>query len=64
MTMLPNKPGIAGGHYDKDGHWVRTKFCFLPCPPERCDCMPPIETITLRPQAPLRASDHPADDTQ
>jgi len=30
----------AGGHYDENGTWVRTKFCFISCG-DRCDCTPP-----------------------
>lgn len=29
------------GHYDKNGVWQRDKFCFIQCPPDQCDCMPP-----------------------
>lgn len=29
------------GHYDENGVWRREKFCFIQCPPDRCDCMPP-----------------------
>lgn len=40
--MIPNMGGFGdGGHYDNNGQWVRTKFCFVYCGPERCNCMPP-----------------------
>lgn len=36
--------GIDGfglnGHYDDNGSWQRTKFCFVSCG-ARCDCGPP-----------------------
>lgn len=28
-----------GGHYNKEGEWVRTKRCLFPC--SNCNCMPP-----------------------
>ena len=31
-----------GGYYDKDGNWIRTKFCFAYCG-EACNCMPPLQ---------------------
>jgi hypothetical protein len=33
-------PKLLHGHYDEKGQWQRDKFCFVACPPEKCDCMP------------------------
>jgi hypothetical protein len=32
--------GFRNGHYDDQGRWQRTKFCFRSCG-HRCDCGPP-----------------------
>jgi hypothetical protein len=32
-------PSFLNGAYDEEGHWQRTKFCFMACP--NCDCGPP-----------------------
>jgi hypothetical protein len=40
MSFLP-RSGIPGGHYDKEGKWARTKFCFVACPPDVCTCIEP-----------------------
>ena len=29
------------GYYDEEGHWIRTKYCFVSCG-ARCDCGPPF----------------------
>jgi len=39
MSLRPF-PMHRNGHYDDDGIWQRTKFCFVYCG-ERCDCGPP-----------------------
>lgn len=42
---LDNGP-LIGGHYDANGQWVQTKFCFFSCG-DRCDCMPPDGVFQL-----------------
>lgn len=32
---------MSGGHYDDNGEWQRTKFCFVDCG-DQCDCVPPF----------------------
>lgn len=32
---------IKDGHYDRDGYWVRDKYCLVPCPVGLCTCRPP-----------------------
>lgn len=34
------------GYYDNNGHWQRTKFCFVSCG-DRCDCGPPNGVYVL-----------------
>jgi hypothetical protein len=33
-------PKVMHGHFDEEGNWHRDKFCFVACPPEKCNCMP------------------------
>ena len=40
MMDMRSPPLMSGGHYNEEGKWIRTKFCFLPCY-ERCNCQPP-----------------------
>ena len=37
MNLAPN----FDGGYDENGHWQRTKFCFISCG-KRCTCRPPF----------------------
>lgn len=30
------------GYYDSEGNWIKTKFCFVPCPPDKCTCQTPF----------------------
>lgn len=32
---------FEGGHYDEQGKWIQTKFCFVYCGPDRCNCQRP-----------------------
>jgi len=41
--MIPISTDFSGGGYrDSDGNWIRTKFCFMYCGPDRCDCCDPL----------------------
>lgn len=40
---------IKDGYYDKKGHWVRTKHCFVACPPDQCTCCPPHGRYQINP---------------
>jgi len=38
--MLTTK---VDGHYDAEGHWVRTKLCLVYCGDDKYTCRPPNE---------------------
>lgn len=46
MSIMPRAPD---GFYDDDGHWQRTKFCFMHCG-ANCTCGPPIKGQYYSPQ--------------
>lgn len=39
MSLLPSVG--RNGYYDDRGLWNRTKFCFIACCGDLCDCGPP-----------------------
>lgn len=40
-------PARSHGYYDTNGHWQRTKCCFVYCG-DRCTCKPPNGIYTLK----------------
>lgn len=48
-SFLERTPNLGrGGYYDKNGNWVRLKYCFISCG-EQCDCMPPNHQWHIKP---------------